>query len=92
MFGALLQRFLIHIINIVTFIDNYSHFTWVYFLHSKTDVLKAFKIFLAYVENQFSSCIITLWPDLGGEYFSSDLQNFLQQKGILSHRTGSYTL
>ena len=32
----------------VTFIDDFSRFTWVYFLHSKSDV---FKNFLSYVEN-----------------------------------------
>ncbi|RDX73258.1 hypothetical protein CR513_47160, partial [Mucuna pruriens] len=41
----------------VTFIDNYSRFTWVYFLHSKDEVFSTFKFFYAYVQTQFSSKI-----------------------------------
>jgi hypothetical protein len=39
----------------VTFIDYYSRFTWVYFLHSKADVFSTFQTFVAYVETQFST-------------------------------------
>lgn len=37
----------------VTFIDDYSQFTWIYFLCSKSEVFSIFKTFLAYVETQF---------------------------------------
>lgn len=52
----------------VTFIDDYSRFTWVYFLHSKSEVSKVFKIFFAYIENQLSSCIKILSFDWEGEW------------------------
>ena len=41
----------------VTFIDDYSRFTWVYFLRSKDEVFSTFKFFHAYVQTQFSSKI-----------------------------------
>ena len=75
----------------VTFIDYYGRFTWVYFLHYKADVVNVFKIFLAYVENQFSKCIKILRSDSEGEYTSTEFQKFLQQKGILSQKTCPYT-
>ena len=75
----------------VTFIDDYSRFTWVYFLHSKSEVFHVFKMFLAYVENQFSTCIKILRSDSGGEYVSTEFQNFLQQKGIISQKSCPYT-
>lgn len=34
----------------VTFIDDYSRFTWVYFLRSKSEVFSVFKSFFAYIE------------------------------------------
>ena len=71
----------------VTFIDDFSRFTWVYLLHSKSDVLNAFQFFLSYVEIQFSKCIKTLYSNSGGEYVSNNFQPFLKTKGIISQRT-----
>ena len=34
----------------VTFIDDFSQYTWVYFLRSKSEVLSVFQTFVAYVE------------------------------------------
>nr|KYP40130.1 Retrovirus-related Pol polyprotein from transposon TNT 1-94 [Cajanus cajan] len=68
----------------VTFIDDYSRFTWVYFLRSKDEVFATFKFFYAYVQAQFSSKIKILHSDNGGEYTSHLFQEFLQTNGILS--------
>ena len=54
----------------VTFIDDYSHFTWIYFLHSK--VFSMFKKFMTYVEAQFQSKIQTFRSDFGDEYMSHE--------------------
>ena len=75
----------------VTFIDNYSRFTWIYFLHTKDEVFPVFQKFLAFIETQFSSCIKVLRSDNGGEYTSHEFQNFLQHKGIISQRSCPYT-
>ena len=71
----------------VTFIDDYSRFTGVYFLRSKSEVFSAFKFFHAYVQTQFSSKIKILRSDNGGEYTSHLFQEFLQTNGILSQRS-----
>jgi transposase InsO family protein len=71
----------------VTFIDDHSRFTWVYFLRSKFEVFRIFTEFFAYVTNQFSSSIKTLRTDSGGEYLSTDFQSFLASKGILHQRS-----
>ena len=41
----------------VTFIDDHSRFTWVYFLNAKSNAFNAFKKFLALIENQFAKSI-----------------------------------
>ena len=69
----------------VTFIDDYSKYTWIYFLRSKSEVFSVFKTFVAYIETQFSSNIKVLRSDSGGEYMSSEFHDFLQQKGIVSN-------
>jgi transposase InsO family protein len=71
----------------VTFIDDHSRFTWVYFLRSKSEVFRIFTEFFAYVANQFSSSIKTLRTDSGGEYLSTEFQAFLASKGILHQRS-----
>ncbi|XP_022871118.1 uncharacterized protein LOC111390330 [Olea europaea var. sylvestris] len=71
----------------VTFIDDFSHFTWVYFLRAKSEVFSVFKRFFALVETQFSSLIKILRSDCGGEYMSNEFQNFLQSKGIISQHS-----
>ena len=75
----------------VTFIDDYSRFTWIYFLRSKSEVLQVFQTFIVYVETQFTSVIKVLRSDSGGEYMSNEFQAFLTQKGILSQRSCPYT-
>jgi transposase InsO family protein len=75
----------------VTFIDNYSRFTWVYFLRSKVDVFSTSQTFVAYVETQFLTCIKNLRSNSEGEYMSHAFQSFLQQKGILSQCSCPYT-
>jgi hypothetical protein len=52
----------------VSFIDDYSHMNWVYFLKSKDEVLGKFKEFKALLENIFERKIKILRSDNGGEY------------------------
>lgn len=71
----------------VTFIDDYSRFTWIYFLHSKDEVFSVFKNFHAHIKTQFSANIKILRCDNGGEYMSHSFQEFLQNNGIISQRS-----
>ena len=71
----------------ITFIDDYSRFTWVYFLRSKAEAFSIFKFFHAYVQTQFSSKIKTMHSDNGAKYTSNLFQEFLQENGILSQRS-----
>jgi transposase InsO family protein len=75
----------------VTFIDDFSRFTWIYFLRSKADVFSTFQAFVVFVENQFSAHIKILRSDSGGEYMSKEFQEYLKNKGILSQRSCLYT-
>ena len=67
----------------VIFIDDYSRFTWIYCLRSKSKVFRTFTEFLAYVANQFSTAIKTLRTDSSGEYLSTEFQAFLASNGII---------
>ena len=72
MYGDLPRLVHMRNLNIMTFIDDHSRFTWVYFLRSKSEVFRIFTEFLAYVDNQFSTSIKTLRTDSDGEYLSTE--------------------
>jgi Reverse transcriptase (RNA-dependent DNA polymerase)/GAG-pre-integrase domain/gag-polypeptide of LTR copia-type len=52
----------------VHFIDEYSHFSWIYFLHSKDELVKVFSLFKEQVENFLDKKIKILQSDGGTEY------------------------
>ena len=53
----------------VSFIDDFSHKTWIYFLKGENEVFSKFKEYKSLVENQTERNIKTLWLDNGG-YFT----------------------
>lgn len=54
----------------LTFIDDYSRYTWSYFLKNKSKTFAKFIEFKALVEKQSVRYIIVLKSDRGGEYDS----------------------
>jgi hypothetical protein len=56
----------------VTFINDFSRKTTVYFLYEESQVLDKFKIYKALVENQSQRKIKKLTSDHGGEYVSKE--------------------
>jgi hypothetical protein len=53
----------------VSFIDDFSRKTWLYFLKKKYEVFEKFKEFKALVENQTKKKIKVLRIDNGGEFY-----------------------
>jgi transposase InsO family protein len=74
----------------VSFIDDYSCKTWVYFLKSKDEVLRKFKEFKAFVENLSERKIKILMSDNGGEYTSSEFGSFCRDAEIKRKLTTPY--
>ena len=75
----------------LTFIDDYSRKTWVYFLKKKSETFSKFKEFKALVENQSDRQIKVLRSDRGGEYDSKALHEYCKQHGIRIQFTTRYT-
>ena len=74
----------------LTFIDDYSRETWIYFLEAKSEVFARFQEFKALVENQSGKGIKVLRSDNGGEYSSRQLIDFCAQHGIRRQMTVPY--
>jgi len=67
----------------VSFIDDYSKFTWIYLLKKRSDVFQVFLNFQNLVERKLNSKIIAMQSDWGGEY--EKLNSFFQKLGISHH-------
>ncbi|KAH9711302.1 retrovirus-related pol polyprotein from transposon RE1 [Citrus sinensis] len=65
----------------ISFIDDYSRYTWIYPLKTKSQALSVFIIFQTQVEKQFGTAIKSLQSDWGGEFRS--FVPHLQKHGIL---------
>jgi transposase InsO family protein len=74
----------------VSFIDDYSRKTWIYFLMTKDEVISKFKEFKALKENISERKIKILRSDNGGEYTSKEFVNFYKDVGIKRELTTPY--
>ena len=71
----------------VTFIDDFSRFTWLFPLRFKYDVFSCFVKFKSLVENLFSCKLKYFQTDGGCEYSKNEFQH-LEKNGIM-HRLSS---
>lgn len=72
----------------ITFIDNFSRFTYVYLMKNKDQAFDMFKIYKSEVENKKEKRIKVLRTDRGGEYFPIEFSIFCEENGIL-HQTSA---
>ena len=63
----------------VTFIDDYSRKTWIYFLKNKSEVFGKFKEFKSLVENHSEKRIKTLRLDNGGDTLEINLKHSVRR-------------
>ena len=71
----------------LTFIDDCTHYTWVYVLKRKSEVFDRFKKWKALVENASGKKMKVLRTDGGGEYTSTEFEEFLKSAGIRHEQT-----
>lgn len=73
----------------VLFVDDYTRFTWVYFLKHKSDVYNTFLHFEQMVTRQFNTTIRAFHSDWGGEY--QKLNKYFTSTGIIHRIACPYT-
>ena len=66
----------------LTFVDDKTHYIWVYVLKSKSEVFSKFLEWKAQVERMSSFHLRILRTDNGGEYTSKEFSNYLKNEGI----------
>jgi transposase InsO family protein len=75
----------------VSFIDEFSRNTWIYFLRNKSEVFDRFKEFKALFENQIEKKINVLRIDNGGELRGNEFEELCKKCGISRKNTTPYT-
>lgn len=75
----------------VSFIDDWSRFTMVYRMQSKSEVLDCFKLYEAMATAKFERKISRIRCDNGGEYRNELFERFCRKKGIQMECTVPYT-
>ncbi|MCO5613209.1 hypothetical protein L7F22_067485 [Adiantum nelumboides] len=75
----------------LTFIDDFSRYTTLYFLKQKSQVLTCFKEYCTLVMCQHDLPVQILWSDNGGENVSNAFQKFCKDAGIQQQYTTPYT-
>ena len=66
----------------LTFVDDKSHYTWVYVLKHKSEVLQKLKEWKALVETSSGYRLKKLRTDNGGEYCSDEFEQFCKGEGV----------
>ena len=75
----------------LNFIDDFSRYTWVFFIKKKSEVLEKFIELKPLIENASRKKIKILRSDNGGEYISNDLLHIFSQIGIHIQHLVPYT-
>jgi transposase InsO family protein len=72
-------------------VDDYSRFTWVFFLQEKSQTQETLKIFLRRAKNEFGLIIKKIRSDNGTEFKNSQIEGFLEEEGIKHEFSSPYT-
>jgi transposase InsO family protein len=75
----------------ITFIDDFSRYTYVYLMKNKDESFDMFKKYKTEVENQKNKRMKVLRSDRGGEYFPQEFTNYCEENGLFHQRSAPYT-
>jgi len=72
-------------------VDDYSRFTWVFFLQDKSEVQGIVKKFIKRAQNEFEVKIKNIRSDNGTEFKNTNIEEFLDSEGIKHEFSAPYT-
>jgi transposase InsO family protein len=73
-------------------VDDYSRYTWVFFLRDKSHTCDIFKTFVRRVKNEFEQKLKKVRSDNGSEFKNTNVEEFCDEKGINHLFSTTYTL
>jgi transposase InsO family protein len=72
-------------------IDDYSRFTWIFFLHDKSEIQEVLKKFLKRAQNEFDAKVKKIRSDNGSEFKNTQIEDYPDQEGIKHEFLTPYT-
>jgi transposase InsO family protein len=72
-------------------VDDYSHFTWVFFLQDKGETQDVLKKFLRRAQTEFDAMLKRIRSDNGTEFKKTYVEDFLDKEGIKYEFSAPYT-
>ncbi|WVZ84819.1 hypothetical protein U9M48_031806 [Paspalum notatum var. saurae] len=72
-------------------VDDFSRYTWVYFLEDKTEVAHVFRKFAKRAQNEFNTSIVKIRSDNGREFEHTNIEEYCDKVGIKHEFSATYT-
>ena len=72
-------------------VDDYSRYTWVFFLHHKSEVASCFKKFAKREQNEFEVKLKKIRSDNGKEFDNTNIEAYYDEVGIKHEVSTTYT-
>jgi transposase InsO family protein len=72
-------------------VDDYSRYTWTFFLHDKSEVATCFKKFAKRAQNEFEVKIKKIRSDNGKEFDNTNIEAYCDEIGIKHEVLSTYT-
>jgi transposase InsO family protein len=72
-------------------VDDYSRFTWVFFLQDKSETQEVLKKFLRRAQNEFNVKVKKIKSDNDTEFKNTQVEDFLDEEGIKHEFSALYT-
>lgn len=76
---------------ILVIVDDFSRFTWVFFLKQKSEATPKLKMFIKQVELQLRKLVRNIRSDNGIEFKNKEFKDFLTDKGVSHNFSAPYT-
>jgi transposase InsO family protein len=72
-------------------VDDYTRYTWLFFLYDKSIVHDLFNFFIKRVQNEFETTIKKIRSDNGSEFRNTRIENLCDDLGIGHQFSPTYT-
>jgi transposase InsO family protein len=67
---------------VLVIVDDYSHYSWVFFLESKDQVFEHFQLLALRLNNEHPNCLKVIRSDNGTEFRNASFDEFCLEHGI----------